>query len=228
MYEKHNFPIDTTYDHSCHSIERDLRSKNVIPLIAMGVGGGDRYDSKICAYSESDRDTLKKHRDAIPTPTSKTVMQKIISRDDLDRYKRDGHIKGFVTKAADAVPFTETPSDCYQNMRLDYCDTPFRNPNESVYAIRYTDGVAYSIPYSKEFSASSVLEQRQPFTGNGYVGCKEHVIPEYLVDINRAPFGIEPTAGEIYEIFPDGREALVARYDEDEKCFDFDEQGVVA
>lgn len=77
---------------------------------------------------------------------------------------------------------------------------------------RYTgDTGQYDIPYSKEFGGTR--SDGQPFTGNGYTGSAEHVIPEYVSN------GTTPSSGEIYRVNPDGTEEAVAYYDPKEKVF---------
>ena len=65
--------------------------------------------------------------------------------------------------------------------------------------------------YSKEFGGTR--SDGQPFTGNGYTGSAEHVIPEYVSN------GTTPSSGEIYRVNPDGTEEAVAYYDPKEKVF---------
>ena len=71
--------------------------------------------------------------------------------------------------------------------------------------------IKYDIPYSKEFGGTR--SDGQPFTGNGYTGSAEHVIPEYVSN------GTTPSSGEIYRVNPDGTEEAVAYYDPKEKVF---------
>lgn len=68
----------------------------------------------------------------------------------------DCKIYGFVSKAEDTAPFTTTPKDCYETLRLDYKDTKYTSPNQSVYyVVRYTgDTGHYDVPYSEEFGGN--------------------------------------------------------------------------
>ncbi len=186
------------------------------------------------AYTSDEIAKLKDARESIEAPRSDTVMQKVVSVDsgnidkDLKAYLNptvwdndrkvdtgvpcDCKVYGFVAKAEDTAPYTTTPEKCYETLRLDYEKTPYVDPNQPVYVVRYTgDTGHYEIPYSKEFGGTRT--DGQPFTGNGYTGSSEHVVPEYVSN------GTTPSAGEIYRIKPDGTEELVAYYDSREKIF---------
>lgn len=121
----------------------------------------------------------------------------------------DAQVWGFVSKAEDSAPFTRTPEECYNNLRLDYDDTPYKNPEQSIYVIRFTDGTNYEIPYNIEFNGEK--DYPQPCTGNGYVGNSKNLIPEYKV-YPKGEDGALITDGNIYRINPDGSEELVAEY----------------
>lgn len=74
--------------------------------------------------------------------------------------------------------------DAYKNLRLDYSGTTFKDVSEDLYIVRYItkneDLGNYDIPFGKEFDSENGKEGwLQPFTGNGYTGSKEVLIPEY-------------------------------------------------
>ena len=186
-------------------------------------------------YTPEEISKLKEAREKIENPKSDTIMQKVAAVDtgeiekDLKAYLNptvwdsdlkvdtgvpcDCKIYGFVSKAEDTAPYTTTPEQCYETLRLDYEGTQYTNPNQSVYVVRYTgDTGQYEIPYSKEFGGHR--SDGQPFTGNGYTGSPEYVVPEYVSS------GTTPTAGEIYRVNPDGTEEAVAYYASREKVFE--------
>lgn len=87
--------------------------------------------------------------------------------------------------------------------------------NQPVYVVRYTgDTGNYDIPYGKECGGTRT--DPQPFTGNGYTGSKEHVVPEYVSNNN----GTSISAGEIYRVYPDGTEEPVAFYNSKTQAFE--------
>lgn len=196
--------------------------------------GSIKRTAKGDAYTPEEISRLKDARDSIEAPKSDTVMQKVACVDtgdiqsDLKDYLNptvkdpitkadtgvpcDCKVYGFVSKAEDTAPFTNTPEQCYETLRLDYKNTPYCNPDQSVYVVRYKgDTGNYSIPYSKEFGGTKT--DGQPFTGNGYTGSSEHVVPEYVSS------GTTPSAGEIFRVNPDGTEEAVAYYDSKDKVF---------
>lgn len=226
---KQEYISDNSYDARCSKTFSDLKNKTVMSLVPMGKEIDDSKRAPKAEYSEKEKAELKVARDAVKSPKSDTVMQKVICvdtgnvKEDLKNYLNptdrntgapcDCKIYGFVSKAKDAAPFTKTPQECYDNLRLDYKETPYTNPDQPVYVVRYTgDTGQYAIPYSKEFGGNR--SDGQPFTGNGYTGSLNRVIPEY------ASGGTTPSAGVIYRLNPDGTKQPIAYYDSKEKVFE--------
>ena len=135
------------------------------------------------SYTSQEISQLKEVRTSIEMPRKDTVMQKVIGVDtgdiqmDLKAYlnstnretgaRCDCKIYGFVAKASDAAPFMNTPQQCYDNLRLDYTDTLYKDPDQAVYLVRYTgDPGKYSVPFGKEFGGNRTDDP--PFTGNGF------------------------------------------------------------
>ena len=174
---------------------------------------------------------LKDIRERIPMPTPDTPMQKIIHAGKIERYLK-GEFKavgGFISKADDVSRF-KTYDDIVDNLRLDYKSedgsTPFVNdPNDHLGQIRFktTKAETIEIPYgnnrigdAEPFGGTEHTDK--PFTGNGFAGALNHnVIPEYKVPEGQ----LLPVndGAELYKIYRDGREELVAIYSENDKRF---------
>lgn len=230
-FDSENFTVEKSYDVRASKETRELAAKGNSELVPMGEDTNNHPEAKE-SYSESDVAKLKAERDKIANPENNTVMQKVLCPDtgnineDLDRYlnpkNRDGkeidaQVYGFVSKAEDSSPFTRTPEECYNNLRLDYKGTNYIDPQQAVYIMRYTDGTNYEIPYGKQFEGN--CEDGVPCTGNGYTGSSNHMIPEYKVKPMGNGQGAIVTDGVIYRITPDGPETAVAEFDEDYKKF---------
>ena len=230
-FDSENFTVEKSYDVRASKETRELAEKGNSELVPMGEDTNNHPEAKE-SYSESDVAKLKAERDKIANPENNTVMQKVLCPDtgnineDLDRYlnpkNRDGkeidaQVYGFVSKAEDSSPFTRTPEECYNNLRLDYKGTNYIDPQQAVYIMRYTDGTNYEIPYGKQFEGN--CEDGVPCTGNGYTGSSNHMIPEYKVKPMGNGQGAIVTDGVIYRITPDGPETAVAEFDEDYKKF---------
>lgn len=225
MFEKTVFDAAAAHNAAASTVEKNLYAKYVMPLIPMGTDGGSAYDLPVGPYTADEAAMLKPLRDALFTLDNKTVFQKIVSenvvRKSFLQVPRNVNnrvvVWGFVSAAKDVVPFTTSTVECYENCRLDYQGTEFSDPYEAIFAIRFRGkpmlGSLYYIPYSAEFGgpyANEVKAIKQPFTGSGYIGAKNYVIPEYRI------YGVQcvaVTEGEIYKIFPDGHEELFAVYE---------------
>lgn len=231
MFENREYNKEKTHNASAQPVEQELCAKYVFDVIPMGEDGGSIYDIPPAKYTDSEIASLKPIRDAVCDPDKSTIMQKIVSEATLQKHylqvptdsMMGVKVIGMVAKAKDIVAFTQTPSECYTNCRLDYQGTEFTNPQVPVYAIRFRAGSdennsnsVYYIPYSSEFTKENSKSLPQPFTGSGYIGSKKYVIPEYRIVSDD---GIYPDDGVIYKIFPDGHEELYAVYDYYRKVF---------
>ena len=239
-FARENFKAEHSFDAKAKEDYPDLnnlKSKNVYDVKPMGTEISDSERTPKEKYTPEERDRLKEIRDKIDAPDTKTVMQKVIGvasgtdkeaiDSDLARYlnptdkegrKSDCQVFGYVAKSEDAAPFTKTPQECHDNLRLDYPDTVYKNPNDSVYVIRFTDGTNYDIPYGEEFGGKH--KEAQPFTGDGFLASKDVTIPEFKVRKDENDIGAIVTDGEIYRITPDGKEELVATFNKIDKCFE--------
>ena len=236
-FRKEIFSIEKSHDASASQIERDLATKYVMPLQKMGDkpqqegGSSETVRQPIGKYTSDEIQSIKAEREKIDMPDETTVMQKVICvatnniKADLEDYlnptnRNTGEtmrpsVYGFVAKADDVAIFAQTPKECHDVLRLDYKGTPYRDPEQAVYVIRFTNGTNYEIPYSSEMGGTTKMEQ--PFTGSGYVGDRDHVIPEFKVKQQANGQGAEITYCEIYLISSNESEKLVAVFDKKEK-----------
>ncbi len=168
--------------------------------------------------SETEKSTLKAIRESVPMPDSKTIMQKVIPADDIQKYL-DGkytQVGGDVTRAVD-VSKLKNYNDFYNGLRLDYPGSVY-NPmsDKSIGVIRYTTSEAsdITIPYGMEMGGT--ITDSSPFTGNGFTKAMNgEIIPEFkcngYLDID--------DGAQLIEISKDGTETLRAVYSIVDKMF---------
>lgn len=237
-FDGNNFLKENSYDFHATNETRELVAKSVTPIREMGFDESIKAEVPSESYTNEERNKLTVEREKIDAPNESTVMQKVIGVDtgniekDLSEYlnprdrktdePKDADVYGFVSKAEDSAPFTRTPQECYYNLRLDYDNTVYNSSEQSVYIIRFTDGTNYDIPYDKAFGGKK--EREQPCTGNGFVGNKENLIPEYEVRPKNNK-GAVVTDGAIYRIDPDGNEEKVAQFNKRDNSFKLIEVG---
>ena len=231
-FDSENFTVEKSYDVRASKETRELAAKGNSELVPMGEDTNNHPEASE-TYTKEEAARLKAERDEIKHPDEKTVMQKIIGVDtgkieeDLKGYlnpknnvsgkKTDAQVFGFVAKAEDSTPFTSTPEECYVNLRTDYPGTPYKDPKQPVYVLRYTDGTKYEIPYGEQFGGN--CKEGAPCTLNGYTGSSKHLVPEYTVKKDENGNGAIITDGKIYRVSPDGTETAVAELDKKDKCF---------
>ncbi len=183
---------------------------------------------------------IKILRESVPHPTEDTVMQKVIPEEQLERYtkpnemdinKYGGIIGGYISKAEDTAPFAKTPKEAFENLRLNYPGNKFNEGKSPIYTIRFNmseeDIGRLSIPYSKDFisEGEKPTEDKKPFTGSGFLGSENYIIPEYKSNSingdNKTSF--MPSDGMIFKIYEDENgkpvEEPYAWYSEDAKRF---------
>ena len=234
-FSRENFRAENSYDTRAnieHPTLNELKSRCVYDVSPMGTPDSEIDRSNKDVYTAGEVQSLKDVRNSIDAPDEDTIMQKVIGvgtgdlYKDLDKYLNprdfsgnacEAHVMGCVAKAEDAAPFTTTPQECFDNLRLDYPRTDYQDPNQSVYVIRFTNGTNYDIPYSTEFGGGKAYPA--PMTGNGFTGSEQHVIPENTV-VPENNKGAIVTDGEIYRVNPDGSEELVARHNNRDRCFE--------
>ncbi|KEK24770.1 hypothetical protein [Bacillus gaemokensis] len=192
----------------------------------------------INSLASEEVEKIKKIRRSVPTITKDTMMQKVLppsAKEWLFKEPPNGEqikIGGFVAKVSDTKTLNNYDK-IVEGLRLDYEGTP-EWPNEyltssSALAIRYKATVPdnFKIPFggqNKEEATKMLngdtsidfmdVEQKEPFTGNGFTKSKNYVIPEF---INKDKLDLHESA-ELYEINKNG-EKLIAVYSEEGKKF---------
>ena len=166
-------------------------------------------------------------RDSVPAPTADTIMQKVIPNGDIANYLRDDspwyQLKGYVARAAD-VKQLRTYRDLYESLRLDYLN------DKGTHNYELSDGscgvIRYRTPQyakaNKPYSYVMVMGSEKAytanpsFTGNAFTAARNgQVVPEYVYD---DPANLENGA-ELYQLFDDGTEKLLAGFDTRQKRF---------
>lgn len=195
------------------------------------------------SYTRQEKDLLRTVRENIPKVTESTVMQKIISENDLKYYldincTRDNAgatIANCTSKAIDVLPHSEEYIKGVENLRLDYLDrsgarTAFPHDNtrtKSLYVVRYqilSQDVDNTIPYGANMNDAihkdgielGNMGYSQPLAGTGFTSTSKAIIPEYLGQ-RKAPY-----CAEIYELSVENgkpTEKLKYVYDSEKKIF---------
>ena len=148
-------------------------------------------------------------------------LQKVLSPDAAEHYmgtKKDEWfhtdvIRGCFARTVD-VKEMRSPDDFREGLRLDYPNTPFTKGADSVYVFRTTaaDLEQYHVPFGGPTAEGRTnieggANMADPFTGNGFTGSNEHLVPEW----ERQESSVK--AGDtIYKIGRDGSEEPVVRY----------------
>lgn len=152
------------------------------------------------------RAQIARLRNAVPSPTAETVMQKVIPASDLEKYisGQYDNIQGFITKAADTKHF-KSFDDLYYGLRLDYDGTKFFLDEGCCYAIRFTSD---NIPLKVDIPRGSKFKDPYPFTSHGFTaGTNRRIgVPEFCTT---SPIKIE-VGSEIWKISRDGKQTLYA------------------
>jgi hypothetical protein len=167
--------------------------------------------------------TLMKIRDAVPAPTTDTLLQRVVSPDQVEKYL-SGEYKamyGFVTRAED-VKVLSTPGQVKSGLRLDYKGNPFID-EQPMYLIRFkaqdptpittayggnSPEAATRVSGAVGSAAPGMIEQDFPFTGHGFTSDPDHVVPEYYT---ATPVRVQDGA-ELIQLTPTGEERLIAVY----------------
>lgn len=220
-------------------MEGDLSKRKIYHI-----AGFEQYKSQILAHqSVSPRDfivwstdsawslpfdaqySLKKVRQAIDLPDRGTVLQKVISLEDIPVYMNNlygGTIGGFVATAAD-VKDLSTMQEVFWGLRLDYNETKFLENGAGYGVIRFYSDVTSKlyIPFCSEMGGSQA--HSWPNTGGGFTASKlsKGGYPEYVFSGYSAP----RAGAELYEVTPQGLEILRSIY-VDKKGWQTNEIGV--
>ena len=120
---------------------------------------------------------VRKVRETIGIPKAGTWMTKVIPIEDLDSIIKgiQTEIYGFIS-AKEHSDALGTLNEVYKGNRLDYPGTPFtRNGSKYYVKIIFSldDPENLIIPYKENYQGVN------PFTGRGFTGAKEIILPEY-------------------------------------------------
>ena len=177
-------------------------------------------------YSVAEVQVLKDTREAEAKPDENTVMQKVVTEDVLkwlmgNGIEQEAQIGGFIAKAEDALPTTESYQEARESLRLDYSlgkIIPYPENGKKMYVVRFNAKEAYhaqeTVPFNKEIDPAVDRVTDPPCTGNGYLGGKDSLIAEY--EANRGNI----SDGAIFIINDQGEEELYAVYNEGKGYFE--------
>jgi len=142
--------------------------------------------TRVVDMTQSEYDMMIDIRNAIPNPTSQTVMQKIIPIEDPDNYfGEDGWgVGGFISKREDVTNITNI-QEAVEGLRLDYDGSKFVDANGNIITDGYvriefqTDQTEYiDIPFGNQDGTNL---DPDPASGNGFIKSEKYTIPEYKV-----------------------------------------------
>lgn len=144
-------------------------------------------------------------------PTAGTLMQKVITTYDMNKYLSGAYRtpKGFISICADVKQY-DSIQEFFNGLRLDYAGTYFK-PDEGSYAvIRFKAANIEKAFVPKLVMNGGTFQDPYPFGGAGFTtgtggtwGSPEWVMPEFTVLYDGA---------QLFEIFQDGTEVLRGVY----------------
>ncbi len=211
IFKGDNFKAVDSFENTVDAAKRTAIIKNnsnlTCPLDANLKGGLKTNPS---AVGDGVKDEIVDLRNSVPEITKNTVMQKCIPEEDALKYLSGEYtsVGGCVTKAADAAPFTGNVKQAYENLRLDYVGTPYKELVENggeLYIIRYTSS---DIPKNADIPKLNP-KYGPPCTESGFLGSSEHLIPEYCLKKKG-----KITGGAIYKVSSEGSESLLGYWDD--------------
>ena len=186
----------------------------------------DKINTPVSELSAADRAALTQVRDAIPAPDATTVMQKVLTPDQFQRYLLDPQsahpdwfdpstIGGSVTRAGDTAHLG-TPDALHDGLRLDYPGTPFAPGDTSSHVIRFTTPDSFEAPRFSELGGPGKYDAGfdDPFTGNGFTKAGDDIIPEWQPSqANGGPTVNMNPGAEMWEVLDNGNQRLVGVLD---------------
>lgn len=188
-----------------------LKAQNVAPRDFIAWSTDPAWELQPSAQT-----SLKNVRTAIEKPSNSTMLQKVISLEDMPVYMNNtygGTLGGFVSVAAD-MKRVSTMFDTYWGLRLDYEGTKFKPDGAGYAIIRFYSPAAsmLTIPFCPEMGGTQ--PHAWPNTGGGFTASKlsNGGYPEYTFPGYSAP----QNGAELYEVTPEGRETLRSVYRENE------------
>jgi hypothetical protein len=154
-------------------------------------------------------------RNNISMPDANTLMQKVIPKSDIQKYVSGQYksCKGFMSTAKDSKHLI-TYDDIYYGMRLDYQGSAFSISDGSCGVIRFKAPNANTaiVPRSSNNVLAGVDDAPFPYTGHGFTsGTNGRLgVPEWKMN---SFSGLQNGEAELYEVFSNGTEVLIARFD---------------
>ena len=184
-------PVDTVYDHA-YIGALDGGFTDTIEAYAQAEGWTVEEFNQICQLPASSMSAIQltsmnKIRDKQLKPKADTLVQKVITEYDVNKYL-DGSYqtpKGFISICADVKQYV-TVKDCYYGLRLDYAGTYFK-PDDPYYGvIRFTADNSAEATVPKSPANGGAVEDPYPFGGAGFttgtagrMGSPEWVLPVF-------------------------------------------------
>lgn len=163
---------------------------------------------------------LKLVREAVPTLTVESPLQKVFPVGDIDKYLSGQYISpsGFIAREADLVGVKHY-DDMVEALRLDYFNgqgvrSAFPEGGNSYGMIRYksTDAYKAETPFNKEFGGA--FDSPPPFGGSGFTTSRDsRIIPEYSIPRQQRETPAILNGAELIKV-EDGIEKVVGTYSE--------------
>nr|WP_205396242.1 hypothetical protein [Streptococcus lutetiensis] len=142
--------------------------------------------TRVVDMTQAEYDMMVDIRNAIPHPTSQTVMQKIIPIEEADNYFEENAwgIRGYITKREDVTNITNI-EEAVKGLRLDYDGSKFVDADGNIITSGYvriefqTKDTGYiDIPLGEQ---NGIGLDPDPATGHGFIKSDEFLTPEYKV-----------------------------------------------
>lgn len=150
-------------------------------------------------------------RDQQIVPNADTLMQKVITLYDMEKYLSGEYKtpKGFVSACADVKQYNTT-EDMYYGLRLDYEGTYFKPEGESYAVIRFYAANIDQAVIPKSPANGGTIEDPYPFGGAGFTtGTNGRWgSPEWKMD----EFTVLNDGAQLFEVAEDGTQTLRAVY----------------
>lgn len=167
-------------------------------------------EKALTALTSEEKHIIANIRNAIAQPNSNTIMQKAIPKSDIIKYTSGQYnsCRGFMSTAADSKHLN-TFDDIYYGMRLDYPNTKFALSDGSCGVIRFKASNSGNASVPRDLANPDPF----PFTNHGFTSANNGRlgVPEWKLDEMANLNG----GAELWEIFSNGTEKLIAIFDRD-------------
>lgn len=167
-------------------------------------------------YNELDsrsRQLINEIRNKIDTPEPDMLLSKVVAKSELENYLNERHYlpRGFITRAADSKEYRSL-SDYYYGLRMDYDGTAIDLKSDDYIGVfRFTIADTSSIYVPRCPENGGTITDSFPFTGHGFTsGTRVLGSPEWYL-----PGGADFESGELWAVYANGTEQLLAVYNED-------------